>query len=402
MTRTQGVRIGKVERPIRILINRDPMIRVLVVDDSAFMRKAISMMLEEDADVQVVDTARDGLEAIDKVKRLRPDLVTMDIEMPRMDGITALKRIMAEHPVPVMMISSLTQEGAQATVEALQVGAVDFIPKQMSYVSLEITKIKADLIAKVKSIARSRSRMFRRTPSALGDRPSAGIAPAPAIARPASAAGPPLRHQAAGLLAIGVSTGGPFALQKVIPALPKDFPLPVVIVQHMPPHFTRSLADRLDTLSALRVAEAAPGMPVEPGTVLIAPGGRHLVFRPSKPGVIVATPEEPSNLLHRPSVDVMFQSACRAYGGKVLALMMTGMGKDGLEGAREIKQQGGKVVAQSEETCVVYGMPKVVVEAGLADAVLPLEDLAGALTKAVGQRVNPAAGRPSSIGLHSL
>ena len=200
------------------------------------------MMLEEDAEIRVVDTARDGLEAIEKVKRLCPDLVTMDIEMPRMDGITALKRIMAEHPVPVMMISSLTEEGAQATVEALQAGAVDFIPKQMSYVSLEITKIKAELIEKVKTIVRSRSRLFRRVTPASG----AGASPA----RPAVAAGPPLRYHGARLLAIGVSTGGPFALQKVIPALPKDFALPVVIVQHMPPHFTRSLAERLDALIA--------------------------------------------------------------------------------------------------------------------------------------------------------
>ena len=375
------------------------MIRVLVVDDSAFMRKAISMMLEEDAEVRVVDTARDGLEAIEKIKRLRPDLVTMDIEMPRMDGITALKRIMAEHPVPVMMISSLTQEGAKATVEALQAGAVDFIPKQMSYVSLEITKIKEELLAKVKSIARSRSCLFRRASAASGPRPTPGSAAPPSVPRPAVTVGPPLRHHAARLLAIGVSTGGPFALQKVIPALPKDFTLPVVIVQHMPPHFTRSLAERLDTLSALRVVEAAPGMPVEPGTVLIAPGGRHLVFRASNLGVIVATPEEPSDLLHRPSVDVMFKSACHAYGGKVLGLVMTGMGKDGLEGAQRIKQRGGKVVAQSAETCVVYGMPKVVIEAGLADAVLPLEALAGALTKAVGHRIKPARLRSSAMGL---
>ena len=367
------------------------MIRILVVDDSAFMRKAISMMLEEDADVRVVDTARDGLEAIEKVKRLRPDLVTMDIEMPRMDGITALKRIMAEHPVPVMMISSLTEEGAQATVEALQAGAVDFIPKQMSYVSLEISKIKAELIEKVKSIVGSRSRLFRRGRSAYGAGTSGGARPA--------VTGPPLRCHGVRLLAIGVSTGGPFALQKVIPVLPKDFPIPVVIVQHMPPHFTRSLAERLNTLSALRVAEAAPSMRVEPGMVLIAPGGRHLIFRASKLGVIVATPEEPSTVLHRPSVDVMFRSACQAYDGRVLALVMTGMGKDGLEGAQQIKQRGGKVVAQSEETCVVYGMPKVVVEAGLADAVLSLDDLATALTKAVGRRINPALPRSSTMGL---
>ncbi len=381
------------------------MIRVLVVDDSAFMRKAISMMLEEDAEVQVVDTARDGLEAIEKVKRLRPDLVTMDIEMPRMDGITALKRIMKEHPVPVMMISSLTQQGAKATIEAMHAGAVDFIPKQMSYVSLEINKIKGELLAKVKMIARSRSRLFRRREPVAGDgaspvsavrprRPASSM-PAPSVPAPAAI---PLRFHGARLVAIGVSTGGPFALQKVIPALPADFALPVVIVQHMPPHFTRSLAERLDAMSALRVVEAEPSMRVEPGTVLIAPGGKHLTFRSSKLGVITATPTEPANLLHRPSVDVMFDSACKAYGGKVLATVMTGMGKDGLQGAKHIKQFGGKVVAQNEASCVVYGMPKAIVEAGLADAVFPLEDLAEALTKAVGRRVGAALPKSSRLG----
>ena len=385
------------------------MIRILVVDDSAFMRKAISMMLEEDAEVHVVDTARDGLEAIEKVKQLRPDLVTMDIEMPRMDGITALKRIMKEHPVPVMMISSLTQQGAKATIEAMHAGAVDFIPKQMSYVSLEISKIKEELLAKVKTIARSRSRLFRRhepvsrggaSPATAAEpRAAAPLTAAPKVPSQASGQASPLRFHGARLVAIGVSTGGPFALQKVIPALPADFALPVVVVQHMPPHFTRSLAERLNAMSALRVVEAAPSMRVEPGTVLIAPGGRHLTFRASKLGVIVATPEEPSNLLHRPSVDVMFDSACKAYGGKVLATMMTGMGKDGLRGAKHIKQFGGKVLAQNEATCVVYGMPKAVVEAGIADAVLPLEELASALTKAVGRRVGAAQPRPSSLGI---
>ncbi len=380
-------------------ITRKTMIRILVVDDSAFMRKAISMMLEEDAEVQVVDTARDGLEAIEKVKRLRPDLVTMDIEMPRMDGITALKRIMKEHPVPVMMISSLTQQGAKATIEAMHAGAVDFIPKQMSYVSLEINKIKGELLTKVKSIARSRSRLFRRHEpvSRQSAAPVAAAKPRPATPAASASAAAPFRYHGARLVAIGVSTGGPFALQKVIPALPADFALPVVIVQHMPPHFTKSLAERLDAMSALRVVEAAPGMRVEPGTVLIAPGGKHLTFRASKLGVITATPEEPKNLLHRPSVDVMFDSACKAYGGKVLATVMTGMGKDGLQGARHIKQFGGKVVAQNEASCVVYGMPRAIVEAGLADAVLSLEDLAEALTKAVGRRVGAALPKSSEL-----
>ena len=352
------------------------MIRVLIVDDSAFMRKALSMMLEDDPEVQVIDTARDGQEALEKVQQLRPDVVTMDVEMPRMDGITALRHIMQTHPCPVLMISSLTKEGAQSTVEALQAGAVDFIPKQSSFVSLEITKIKEELLAKVKSIARSRSRLFHR---------GAGSPTRTAPARPV----PEVRVPGAQLIVIGVSTGGPFALQKLIPALPADLPVPVAVVQHMPPHFTRSLAERLDTLSPLHIVEAEHGMRLEPGTVMIAPGGRHLVFRPSALGITVATPEEPAETLHRPSVDVMFSSAQEAFRGRLLAVVMTGMGKDGLIGAGRIKQSGGRVLVQDEETCVVYGMPKAVAEAGLADAVLPLEQLAAAITSAVARPTRP-------------
>jgi two-component system chemotaxis response regulator CheB len=353
------------------------MINVLVVDDSAFMRKALSMMLESDPEVRVVDTARDGLDALEKVQRLQPDVVTLDVEMPRMDGITALKHIMKDFPRPVLMVSSLTKEGAETTIEALQAGAVDFIPKQFSYVSLEITKIQEDLIAKVKTIARSRSRFFRRA--------GAGAPAAPPAAPRAL-----LSYPEARLIAIGISTGGPFALQHVLPALPADLPVPVAIVQHMPPHFTRSLAERLNTLSRLRVVEAEPGMRLEPGLVVIAAGGRHLTFRAGPSGVTVATPDEPSTTLHRPSVDVMFQSANEAFGGRVLAAVMTGMGRDGLEGARLIKRAGGRLLAQDEPSCVVYGMPRAVVEAGLADAVLPLDSLAAALAHAVARPAAPA------------
>ncbi len=371
------------------------MIRVLIVDDSAFMRKALSLLLEGVADIQVIDTARDGMEAVEKVKALRPDLVTMDIEMPRMDGLTALRQIMKECPTPVMMVSSLTQEGAQATVEALQAGAVDFIPKQNSYVSLEIAQIKETLVEKIRTVARTRSRLFRRPArpaSPSGGLPHttatpAGSSPessAPATVRPPT---PPasvsLRAAHARLLVIGVSTGGPFALQKVLPALPADLPVPVAVVQHMPPHFTGPLADRLNALSPLTIVEATNGMAVRPGMVLIAPGGRHLTFRSGPQGLIAATPEEPTSMLHRPSVDVMFRSANEQLNGRVLAVVMTGMGKDGLLGCRDIKQRGGLVIAQDEDTSVVYGMPRAVVEAGLADAVLPLEQIAPVVTRAL-------------------
>ncbi len=358
------------------------MINVLVVDDSAFMRKALSMMLESDPEIKVVDTARDGLDALEKVERLQPDVVTLDVEMPRMDGITALKRIMRDFPRPVLMVSSLTKEGAETTIEALQAGAVDFIPKQFSYVSLEITKIQEDLVAKVKTIARSRSRLFRR--SAAGTTPAA----AAPVRTPATAG---LGASDARLIAIGISTGGPFALQHVVPALPAELPVPVVIVQHMPPHFTRSLADRLNTLSPLRVVEAEAGMRLEAGTVFIAPGGLHLTFRQGPGGsVLLATPTEPATTLHRPSVDVMFTSANETFSGRVLAAVMTGMGRDGLEGARLIKRSGGRLLAQDADSCVVYGMPRAVVEAGLADAVLPLDEIAPALVQAVARSSSPS------------
>ncbi len=357
------------------------MIRILVVDDSAFMRKALSMMLSEDPEIQIIDTARDGVEAIDKVRKLAPDLVTLDIEMPRMDGLTALRHIMKEHPCPVLMVSSLTREGAQATLDALEAGAVDFIPKQLSFVSLEITKIKAELIAKVKAIVRTRR-------GSLGG--AATVPPSRPERIPSS-----LHFRRARLVAVGISTGGPAALQKVIPFLPADFPLPVAVVQHMPPHFTRSLAKRLNGLSPLEVVEAEKGMKVVPGKVYIAAGGKHLILRAAGPDVIVATPEEPATL-HRPSVDVMFESACRAYGGRVLAAVMTGMGHDGRDGAASIRKRGGKVIAQDEASCVVYGMPKAVVDAGLADAVVSLDRMARVLYEAVGVAAQPPPnpGRP--------
>ena len=343
------------------------MITVLVVDDSAFMRKAISMMLERDPEVRVVDTARDGQQALDKIQSLQPDVVTMDIEMPRMDGITALKRIMKEMPRPVLMISSLTKEGADATVKAMEAGAVGFIPKQHSRVSLEITKIENELAEKVKAAAQSNVRALQRS---RGQSTTSTSRESFAFLR-------------ARLIAIGVSTGGPFALQQVIPELPADLPVPVAIVQHMPPRFTRSLAERLDTLSPLRVVEAEPGMPVEAGTVLIAPGGQHMTFRTAARAPIVRISDEPADTLHRPSVDVMFRSASEVFG-RVLGVVMTGMGKDGLDGAQAIKNGGGKIVTQDEDTSVVYGMPRAVANAGLTDLVLPMERIAPTLAEAVG------------------
>ena len=346
------------------------MIRVLVVDDSIFMRKALTMILDEDPEVQVVDAARNGKEALEKVEALQPDVVTMDVEMPVMDGLTALKHIMAKFPRPVVMVSSLTREGAETTIQALQAGAVDFIPKIRNFIGPEGMALKKQLVEKVKAAARARTQALRKRPS-LGHKP------------PAPGRMPAVGNLAPQVIAIGVSTGGPFALQKVIPQLPADFPCPVLIVQHMPPHFTRSLAERLNELSPLCVVEAKQGMLVEAGHVYIAPGGKHMTVS-GRAALTLRISEEPAETLHRPSVDVMFTSVAQAVGRKVLAVVMTGMGKDGLEGARVIKRMGGKVWAQDEASSVVYGMPKAVKEANLADVVLSLEQIPLALAKAVG------------------
>lgn len=354
------------------------MINVVVVDDSAFMRKSLTMMLESDPQIKVVATARDGRDGIEKIRQFNPDVITLDIEMPGMDGLTALGIIMKEMPRPVLMVSSLTTEGAKATIEALNLGAVDFIPKELSYVSLNIVKIKEELIGKVKSIAHSKAMQFRLQ-RIKGLRPDGTKKPPSASTSDVTI--PPKNFRA---LVIGVSTGGPFALLQVIPKLSGKFPLGIVIVQHMPPHFTKSLGERLNSLSAVTVKEAEHGEKVEPGTVLIAPGGSHLTFEKNGTGTPrVKISSEPSNTLYRPCVDIMVSSAVETYNAPLLGLIMTGMGKDGLQGLRLVRQKGGYIIAQNEETCVVYGMPKVVVDAGIADAVVGLDEIPFVLNQLV-------------------
>lgn len=358
-------------------------INVIVIDDSAFMRKSLSMMLESDPEIKVVATARDGKEGIDKIREFRPDLVTMDIEMPGMDGLTALGIIMKEMPLPVLMVSSLTTDGAKSTLDALNLGAVDFIPKELSFVSLDIVKIKEDLISKVKQIVRSRSLQFRlqriRSASQGVKQQASGTAARSVPAATVPKRAWPVRKDLRAVV-LGISTGGPFALLQTIPKIPKDFPLGIAVVQHMPPRFTRSMAERLDGLSEVHVKEAEEGDVLSPGMVLIAPGGEHMTFRNSSGKLIAQISAEPANTLYRPCADVMMQSVVAVCHGPLLGVIMTGMGKDGLEGLKQIKQKGGVVVAQNEETCVVYGMPKAAVEEGIADLVLPLEEIPQALT----------------------
>ncbi len=350
-------------------------INVIVIDDSAFMRKSISMMLESDPGIKVVATARDGQDGINKIREFKPDLVTLDVEMPVMDGLSALKIIMKEIPLPVIMISSLTSEGAQATLDALNLGAVDFIPKELSYVSVDIKKIREDLISKVKTIVRSRPFRHRT--------PGVALRPLPKPSRPGGSvwnipAGAGKKLKA---VVLGISTGGPFALLQTIPKLPVDFPLGIAVVQHMPPRFTKSLAERLDSLSALNVREAADGDILEPGMVLLAPGGMHMTFRRKGGYVAAAISAEPASTLYKPCADIMMTSAVEVFNGPLLGVIMTGMGKDGLEGLKRIKQKGGYVIAQDEESCVVYGMPRAAVDEGIADAILPLDGIPAGITR---------------------
>lgn len=345
------------------------MIRVVVVDDSAFMRKAIGSMLQNDPEIEVVGTAKNGQEGLDMVRQLNPDVVTMDIEMPVMDGLTALKHIMMESPRPVIMISSLTVEGAEATLKAMDAGAVDFIPKKLSRVSLEIIKIEQDLRAKVKAVAR-RPGVFR----AQRSRP---VRPMP-VASPRPAPG-----KGRTVVAIGVSTGGPPAVQSILSRLPADFSATILIAQHMPKAFTGPFAKRLDSLSPLRVSEAVDGAPMLPGAVYVAPGGSHLRVRREGLKCSVEVSSEPASSLYKPSANELLASVAEVVGDRALGVMLTGMGNDGLEGARRLKAEGGRLLAQSDATCVVYGMPKAVVDAGLADEVVDLEEMPSAVLAAL-------------------
>ena len=347
-------------------------VRIVVVDDSAFMRKAISMMLEEESTFEIVGTATNGEDAFKLVKTLKPDIITLDIEMPGMSGLEVLERIMNEVPTPVIMISSLSTEGADETIKALELGAVDFIPKSLSYVSLDIIKIKDSLIEKVKNIASRGKSVLRQPNLSRGKRSVLKIN--------LNNVGRKIR-----VVTIGISTGGPKALLDVIPLLPKEFPRPVMIVQHMPPKFTASLADRLNKLSEVRVKEAEFGERLQKGTVYIAPGGQHMTLRRNRSNIEIVVSDKPSDTLYKPSVDIMLNSVVDIYGSKTLSVIMTGMGKDGLEGSRRIHEKNGKIISESEESCVVYGMPKAVADAGIVDRVEDSRNIAEVIVDYVNQ-----------------
>ena len=354
------------------------MVKVLIVDDSAFMRNALTNMLSSDQEISIVGTARDGLEAIEKIVSLRPDVVTMDVEMPRMDGITALKHIMEKAPVPVIMVSSLTTDGAKVTLDALDLGAVDFIPKNLSELSVNIIKIREVLLDKIKQIA-------KRGPMRRPIRPIDRAAIESKVRElhmsvPQRATG----ERKTSILAIGTSTGGPRALQEIVTVLPKDFPVPIVIAQHMPPNFTGPFAERLNQLSKIEVREATEGEQLKPGVALLAPGRGHMkIMKKRTLESVVTISENRDEFIYRPSVDALMLSVAECYPGRALGVILTGMGNDGLKGLSALKRTGGRVFAQNEQTCVVYGMPKAVVDAGIADKVLSLEEMAGEIINAV-------------------
>lgn len=356
--------------------------KVLVVDDSAFMRKIISDMISEDPEFTVIDTAKNGVEAVRKARDLNPDLITMDVEMPLMNGLQALQAIMRECPVPVVMLSSLTEAGARETIAALELGAVDFVKKPSGSISLDLYKVKEQLMDKLKAAARAKlprgEHVQRLVPP--GNRGSALVRN---TGHPGERGGA-LPGKVEQLVAIGTSTGGPRALQTVLSALPADFPAPVVIVQHMPPSFTKSLAERLDSLCAIRVSEAAEGMMLAPATAYIAPGGWHMHVQAAKGGScrIRLNRGEPRNG-HRPSVDELFESVANLAGVQRMAVVMTGMGSDGAKGLKLLRDAGAVTIAESEQTAVVYGMPRAAAELEAAQFILDLHDIADKLTELI-------------------
>ncbi|MFV9509839.1 protein-glutamate methylesterase/protein-glutamine glutaminase [Tepidibacillus sp. LV47] len=352
-------------------------VRVLVVDDSFFMRKLISDLLAKSGLIEVVDTAKDGMEAIEKIKKFKPDVVTLDVEMPKMNGLEALAEIMRSFPVPIIMVSSLTKVEADTTIQALQFGAFDFIPKPSGAISFDIGKVKDELVDKILIASKQKEKwigqwnMMRR-----------GLIRKP---RQLEKSIEKVNGNGSieGIVAIGTSTGGPKALQEVITKLPKNLPYAVLIVQHMPAGFTKSLANRLDSLSQIRVVEAEDKQPLQPSTAYIAPGNYHMIVkRQSNQYIIRLNQNEPIGG-HRPSVDVLFKSLADVPLNKVLVIM-TGMGSDGTKGLQSLnKEKNVMMIAEDESTCVVFGMPKSAIKSGVIDMIVPLYDIANKIVETI-------------------
>lgn len=348
--------------------------RVLVVDDSGFFRRRVGEIIDSNSHLEVIGYAENGLEAIDKVKQLKPDVVTMDIEMPVMDGISAVKRIMKECPVPILMFSSLTTDGAQATLDALDAGATDFLPKRFEDISNDREEAKRLLCARLRLIG---ARGLGTGITGARQAATSAAAKSTPATTPISA----IRKGNYDLLAIGTSTGGPIALQEVLKNLPANFSLPIVLIQHMPGTFTPAFAERLNKLCQITVREAKDGEELSSSTALLAPGGKQMMVEKRGSRLTVRVIDGKAGQTYKPSVDITFGSAAKALPGKVLAVVLTGMGADGRDGARMLKDSGSSVWSQDEASCVVYGMPAAIAEAGLSDAILPLKDIGQALVK---------------------
>ncbi len=350
--------------------------KVLVVDDSAFMRKMVSDIINSSPELEVIAKARNGKDAISKTKELQPDVVTMDVEMPEMDGLTALKYIMQENPVPIIMLSSLTNQGAEQTLRALQLGAVDFIAKPSGQISLDIEQISDEIIEKVKTAAGTKRKLMNlnsniETP--IFRKTSAKMVKPDGILNK--------------LVLIGTSTGGPKALYQVIPALPAEIDAAILVVQHMPAGFTHSLADRLNSLSKVQVKEAEHGERVLPGYVYIAPGDYHMRLdtgsRDKAVELCIHLDKSAPRGGLRPAVDVLMESAAEKSRLPMLCVIMTGMGTDGAAGIKKLKERGARIIAEDPSTCIVYGMPKAAVETGMVDKIVPLPDISGEILEAL-------------------
>ncbi|EPF1752250.1 protein-glutamate methylesterase/protein-glutamine glutaminase [Vibrio alginolyticus] len=366
-------------------------IKVLVVDDSSFFRRRVSEIINTESRLEVIDVAVNGREAVEKAKSLKPDVITMDIEMPVMDGITAVREIMAAAPTPILMFSSLTHDGAKATLDALDAGALDFLPKKFEDIARNREEAVSLLQQRVIQIASKRAFMRRpiarptastsTTTRSLGSRTASPVTPTPT--RPAAT-----KYRASGkkyqLTAIGTSTGGPVALQKILTRLPMNYPHPIVLIQHMPATFTAAFASRLNTLCKIQVKEAQDGDVLQPGVAYLAPGGKQMMVDGRAGAARLRIIDGGDRMNYKPCVDVTFGSAAKVYGDKVLSLVLTGMGADGREGARMLKSSGSTIWAQDEESCVVYGMPQAVAKAGISSEDLPLDRIAERMLVEVG------------------
>jgi two-component system, chemotaxis family, protein-glutamate methylesterase/glutaminase len=353
-------------------------LRVLVVDDSAYVRKTIKLILSRSSFIEVIGIAGDGEEALKKVEELQPDAVTLDLMMPGLDGLGFLAKQMVSRPLPVIVVSNASGQH-DLVLKALETGAVDFVHKPSALANEKILEMADELIEKLKMAASIRLKRFEPTPLVQNSVAALKGAAIKEHERPRMQARQRAINEVDAIV-IGISTGGPQSLKYLIPQLPEDFRIPIAVALHIPEGFTEMYAAKLDELSELKVREAKEGDHLEPGLVLIAPGGRHLTFRREGDGsVAVHVDAQPLDRTHMPSVDVLFESAAETFGDRVLGIVMTGMGSDGSQGAARIKARGGRIYTEAEETCVVYGMPAAVVEAGLSDRAIPLHRLAQAM-----------------------